>query len=418
VLVQPETAERLSTEAESHADSEADDQPLVDVVVPVYNEEAQLASNVRRLRSYLDRDFPFAAIVTIVDNGSTDATPVIAANLSTELDGVRVLHLQNKGRGRALRAAWSMSEADVVVYTDVDLSTSLDALLPLVAPLLSGHSDLSIGSRLARGAHVVRGAKRELISRSYNMILRAALRNDFSDAQCGFKAARTDVVRRLLPLVDDESWFFDTELLVLAERSGMRIHEVPVDWVDDPDSRVNIAKTAAADLRGVARLIVHRRTVTGRLVADSEQVDTGHSKQAKLLERVVRFARVGFLSTLAYGVLFLCLRPTVGDYWGNALALGVCTVANVAAHRWLAMRDDPVLRGGLLLGGVAAFATSLLLTTTALLVASLVEGSGWMVSLLALLIASAVAAVIRFSVLRTLVFRARCSRQNPTSRTN
>ena len=137
---------------------------------------------------------------------------------------------------------------------DVDLSTDLDALLPLVAPLLSGHSDLAIGSRLARGSRTVRGPKREVISRGYNLLLRGTLRARFSDAQCGFKAIRADVARELLPLVEDDEWFFDTELLVLAERAGLRIHEVPVDWVDDPDSRVDIVRTALADLRGIGRL--------------------------------------------------------------------------------------------------------------------------------------------------------------------
>src|SRR5439155_19696948 len=164
-------------------------------------------------------------------------------------------HPDAKGRGRALRAAWSASRATVVAYMDVDLSTDLGALLPLVAPLLSGHSDVAIGTRLASGARVVRGPKRELISRSYNLILRTTLRANFSDAQCGFKAMRADVARALLPLVEDEGWFFDTELLVLTEHNGLRIHEVPVDWVDDPVSRVDIVSTAADDLRGVWRLL-------------------------------------------------------------------------------------------------------------------------------------------------------------------
>src|SRR5438093_13495930 len=138
---------------------------------------------------------------------------------------------------------------------DVDLSTDLCALLPPVAPLLSGHRDVAIGTRLASGARVVRGPKRELISRSYNLILRTTLRANFSDAQCGFKAMRADVARALLPLVEDEGWFFDTEVLVLAERNGLRIHEVPVDWVDDPDSRVDVAATAKADLLGIWRLL-------------------------------------------------------------------------------------------------------------------------------------------------------------------
>jgi hypothetical protein len=165
-----------------------------------------------------------------------------------------------RGAG-GLRTAWQASSARVVAYMDVDLSTDLDALLPLVAPLLSGHSELSIGTRLDRHAHVVRGAKREVISRGYNLILRAALRARFSDAQCGFKAVRADVARALLPLVEDQGWFFDTELLVLAEHNGLRIHEVPVDWVDDLDSRVHIVKTATDDLKGVVRMI--RRFAAG-----------------------------------------------------------------------------------------------------------------------------------------------------------
>ena len=153
---------------------------------------------------------------------------------------MRVVHLPQKGRGRALAAVWSTSDAPVLAYMDVDLSTDLGGLLPLVAPLISGHSDVAIGSRLARGARVVRGPKREFISRCYNLLLRTVLHVRFSDAQCGFKAVRRDAAEQLLPLVEDTGWFFDTELLVLAERAGLRIHEVPVDWVDDPDSRVDI----------------------------------------------------------------------------------------------------------------------------------------------------------------------------------
>ena len=232
--------------------------PVVDIVVPVYNEEADLESSVRRLRAYLDDRFPFASAITIADNASTDATWSIARQLADSMPGVRALHLDEKGRGRALRQAWLASEAPIVGYTDVDLSTDLDALLPLVAPLLSGHSQVSIGSRLARGARVTRGPKRELISRSYNLILRTVLRVGFRDAQCGFKAMRADVARLLLPEIRDQAWFFDTELLVLAERAGLRVHEEPVDWVDDPDSRVAIGSTALADLRGVWRLLWSR----------------------------------------------------------------------------------------------------------------------------------------------------------------
>jgi glycosyltransferase involved in cell wall biosynthesis len=236
---------------------------VLDIVVPVYNEEADLEPSVRRLHEHLTGQFPYPFRITIADNASTDATPQIAARLAAELPDVTTLRLAEKGRGRALREAWTASDAQVLAYCDVDLSTDLAALLPLVAPLISGHSDLAIGTRLARSSRVVRGAKREFISRSYNLLLRGTLGAGFSDAQCGFKAIRADVARRLLPLVEDTGWFFDTELLVLAERSGLRIHEVPVDWVDDPDSRVDILATAIADLKGIARLA--RALTTRRL---------------------------------------------------------------------------------------------------------------------------------------------------------
>src|SRR5579863_4062848 len=228
--------------------------PQVDIVVPVRNEEHDLAPSIRLLVGYLRSGFPFTARVTIADNGSTDRTWAIAGQLARQLPEVRAVRLEQPGRGRALRAIWTQSDAEVLAYMDVDLSTDLNALLPLVAPLLSGHSDVAIGTRLARGSRVIRGPKREVISRCYNMLLRACLGARFSDAQCGFKAMRAEQARALLPLTQDTGWFFDTELLVLAERAGLRIHEIPVDWIDDLDSRVDVVATAVADLRGMVRL--------------------------------------------------------------------------------------------------------------------------------------------------------------------
>lgn len=226
----------------------------VDVVIPVYNEERALRGCVDVLKSYLDEQLPFEWTITIVDNASTDATLAIANELTEATDQVRVLHLDEKGRGRALRTAWQWSDADVVAYMDVDLSTGLDALLPLVAPLVNGHSDVSIGSRLAPSSRTVRGPKRELISRGYNALIRLSHGAKFSDAQCGFKAARTDVIRPLLGHIKDDNWFFDTELLLLAEHNGLRVHEVPVDWVEDIDTRVRIRSTALEDIRGLIRV--------------------------------------------------------------------------------------------------------------------------------------------------------------------
>jgi len=229
--------------------------PEVEIVVPVRNEERELVPNVTRLLAYLEDRFPLTVRVTITDNGSTDATWALARGLADSHPGlVRAVRLDRPGRGRALRAVWSASDADVVASMDVDLSTELGALLPLVAPLLTGDADVAIGSRLAPGARVRRGLKRTVLSRGYNLLLRATLEVGFSDAQCGFKALRADAAQALLASVADDGWFFDTELLVLAERAGLRVHEVPVQWVDSPDSRVRILATVLGDLRGIWRL--------------------------------------------------------------------------------------------------------------------------------------------------------------------
>lgn len=310
-------------------------EPVLDVVVPVFNEARDLEPSVRRLHAHLRETFPYPFRITVADNASTDATPRIAARLVAELPEVRWLRLAKKGRGRALRAAWSDSRAPVLAYLDVDLSTDLAALLPRVAPLISGHSDIAIGTRLTRGSWVVRGLRREVISRCYNALLRSTLAVGFSDAQCGFKAVRRDVAERLLPLVEDTGWFFDTELLVIAERAGLRIHEVPVDWVDDPDSRVDILPTALADVRGIAR--------TGRALARGTLQMTGLRRSTDgdppsgpgLAGQLPRFAAVGALSTVGYMVLYAALRPATGPQTANALALLVCAVANTAANRRL-----------------------------------------------------------------------------------
>jgi len=363
--------------------------PQVEIVVPVHNEERSLALSVRRLHRFLTAEFPFRWRIVIADNASTDITPDIAEALARDLPHVSWFRLERKGRGRALRAAWSASEAQVVCYMDVDLSTDLRALLPLVAPLLSGHSDVAIGTRLAHGAHVVRGPKRELISRAYNRLLHVALHARFSDAQCGFKAVRRDVASDLLPAVRDESWFFDTELLVLAQRRGLRIHEVPVDWVDDPDSRVKIVRTAFDDLLGVARLLAG--------------------------SPVARFMGVGVVSTLAYALLYLLLRGPVGPAWANGLALALTAVGNTAANRRLTFgvrgRRDLVRHHG---RGAVVFVLTLALTSGALAVLHGLDASPpRAVELAVLVAASLVATVTRYVALRTWVF-ARRRRHHPS----
>jgi glycosyltransferase involved in cell wall biosynthesis len=367
----------------------------VEIVVPVYNEAAQLDERVRELRRFLNHSFPFSALVTVVDNASTDDTGRVAAELAASLQGVAAMRLPRKGRGFALRSAWSTSRASVVAYMDVDLSTALPALLPLVAPLLSGHRDVAIGSRLAPGAHVVRGPKRELISRAYNLLLKLTLRGRFSDAQCGFKALRRDAAERLLPLVQDNEWFFDTELLVTAERLGLRIGEVPVDWVDDPDSRVDIVSTAAADLRGVWRLLVSRPKGLRRIRSNEVTAD-----------QLLRFAGVGVVSTLGYLFLFVAWRPLVGPYGANALAMAIATLFNTAVHRELSRTTDGQARRGRLFavaGGL--FLVSVGLTSLGLAVAQWLAPSVLLAEVIAITVANAFAAVVRFAVLRAWIFR-------------
>jgi glycosyltransferase involved in cell wall biosynthesis len=370
-------------------------QARIEIVVPVYNEDASLQDSIRRLHAFLSDELPYAWRIVIADNASTDATLAIARALAFELDHTTVLHLDQKGRGRALRAAWTASDADVLCYMDVDLSTDLRALLPLVSSLIAGHSEVAIGSRLAPGSHVVRGRKREFISRSYNRMLHLGLRTTFSDAQCGFKAIRADAARRLLPEIEDQGWFFDTELLVLAQRRGMRIHEVAVDWIDDPDSRVDIVSTAITDLRGVLRL--------GFATA------------------LPRFLAIGVLSTVAYALMFLLLRGGLGALGANALALALTAVANTQANRHFTFRIRG--RAGLVrqhAGGALVYLIALGLTAGALdVLTQLDRHPSRLLEVGVLVVASTVTTMTRYVALRTWVF-ARAARApallRPTTR--
>jgi glycosyltransferase involved in cell wall biosynthesis len=225
----------------------------IDVVIPVYNEEHVLSQSVNTLRQFLEKNLPNQCTVVIADNASTDKTWDIAQALSREYTDVTATHLDEKGRGRALRKAWLESTADIVSYMDVDLSTKLDAFPKLVQSIEDGYS-IVIGSRLLQGSSVKRSFKRELTSRSYNFIIKAMFRTKFADAQCGFKAMSSKAAKELVPLIKDHEWFFDTELLITAEQKGYRISEIPVSWVEDPDTRVAIFKTALDDLKGLLRL--------------------------------------------------------------------------------------------------------------------------------------------------------------------
>jgi len=397
----------------------------VEIVVPVRDEERDLGPSIRRLAAYLSTRFPFRAVVTIADNGSTDRTWAVARALAAEFDAVRTVHLDQSGRGRALRSVWSASDADVLAYMDVDLSTDLNALLPLVAPLLSGHSDLAIGTRLARGARVVRGPRREVISRCYNMLLHATLGAGFSDAQCGFKAIRADKARLLLPLTRDTGWFFDSELLVLAERAGLRIHEVPVDWVDDPDSRVKVVATALADLRGIARLRwgLSRGTIQvprlgGRVPPGGPGRPGEPARPGGLYRQLARFLAVGVASTLAYVVLYLGLRTGLSAQLANAVSLLATALLNTAVNRrfTFGIRGRPDLARHQA-QGLLAFGAGLALTSGALAALHAVAAHpARATEVTVLVLANLLATAIRFVIYRHWVFRRRraAPAANPT----
>lgn len=233
-------------------------EPRIEIVLPVLNEQAALEGSVRTLATYLNDHCPYPSGITIADNGSTDDTWQIARRLTAAYTQVHALRLEQRGRGLALRTAWLQSDADIVAYMDIDLSTGLESFLPLVAPLVSGQRRVATGSRLLAGARVTRGAKREVISRCYNLLIHLLVPHQFADAQCGFKAIRRDAAVELLPLVENNHWFFDTELLLLAEERGYPVHEVPVRWTDDPDTRVHIVKTAREDIAGLLRVRMQR----------------------------------------------------------------------------------------------------------------------------------------------------------------
>ena len=401
----------------SAAQSQASQAPpgvQVEIVIPVRNEERDLEPSVRRLHAFLREEFPFSARVTIADNASDDGTWTRALVLAAELDGVRAVRLERPGRGGALRSVWSGSDAAIFAYMDVDLSTDLNALLPLLAPLLSGHSDVAIGTRLARGARVIRGPRREVISRCYNLLLHASLGTGFSDAQCGFKAIRADAARVLLPLTEDTGWFFDTELLVLAERAGLRIHEVPVDWIDDTDSRVKLLSTALGDLRGIVRLGtgLARGAITVPVLGDpsppgSRSGGGSARRHGLLVSQLARFMAVGVACTAAYVLLFVLLRGGLGAQGANAVSLLVTAVANTAANR----RVTFGIRGRAQAGrhqvrGLLAFGIGLALTSGALALLHHTDpGPGRVTEVTVLVAANLLATIVRFGLYRSWVFR-------------
>lgn len=346
----------------------------VEIVIPVLNEERSLPGCIKTLSAFLSDSFPLPWTITIVDNGSTDETWSIATALAEQNERVHARRLEIRGRGAALRAAWRDSEADIVAYMDVDLSTGLGALLPLVAPLASGHSEIAIGTRLAHSARTLRCLKREVVSRGYNAVLKYGFGVRFTDAQCGFKAARTDVIRPLLNKIEDNAWFFDTELLLLAEHNGLRVHEVPVDWIEDMDTRVRVVKTAMDDLKGLARVTWSMSTGNARIDMALPTAPTPTHPDAVLsrpravtLAKFASFATIGLFSGLLYALLYLPLRELWAPAVANLAALVLTGIINTEANRRWTFNRLGGQRVRLHLRAAVLFAANYALTTLAVL---------------------------------------------------
>lgn len=229
------------------------DRATVDIVVPVYNEEQALPRSILILTEYLRDNLRNPWQVIIADNASTDGTRPVSEDLCQKYAGVSYLPIPQKGRGRALRAAWLGSSADIVSYMDVDLSTDLIHLPQLLDAIEQGYH-IAIGSRLSKGSRVTRSLKREFTSRSYNLLIKSMFLTPFTDAQCGFKALTRQAAQAIVPSIENNNWFFDTELLIIAAKRGYKIKSVPVRWDDDPNTTVNITQTAAEDIKGLFRL--------------------------------------------------------------------------------------------------------------------------------------------------------------------
>jgi len=227
---------------------------LINLTIPVFNEEIQLRQTVLTIQDFLARLPEFDWQLSIANNASTDDTLEIAYELRNQFQNIEILNLNQKGRGLALKRAWLGSDAEVLSYMDVDLSSDLEYFPRLLNPVIDGSVDLSIGSRLLKPELTQRGWKRQIISQGYNSLIKIWFGNTFSDAQCGFKAISQKAARTLIPLVENNQWFFDTELLLMAENLGFSIHDLPVAWRDDPSSTVKILSTACEDLQGLWRM--------------------------------------------------------------------------------------------------------------------------------------------------------------------
>ena len=227
----------------------------IDVVLPCYNEISILRSSVERTLQFFNSAPQYNWHLVIADNGSTDRTDELGKTLAEKNDQVSIISIPEKGRGHALHQAWTTSSADIVTYMDVDLSTRIEHLLDLVQLIDRSNCEVAIGTRLSKQSKTKRSLKREITSQGYVFLIRLFFPSlSITDAQCGFKALKRTTAEVIVPKIKNREWFFDTELLIIAHKEKIGICELPVEWTEDPDSKVNILKTAFEDIRGLIRM--------------------------------------------------------------------------------------------------------------------------------------------------------------------
>ncbi len=225
----------------------------VTIVLPVYNEEDKLERNTLKLLEFCKKNIRHPFEIVIADNNSKDKTREIAEKLSKKHKQINYLYINRKGRGIALKTAWKEYKADVNIYMDIDLATDLSALPRLIDEVVKGNN-VVVGSRYLRNSKIKRTPFRMLISKVYNLMVRAMFKTRIKDMQCGFKAVDKKTVDNVIPRTEDTQFFFDTELILTAEAMHYKVKEIPVKWKEGKDTKVDFVRTITNYIKSLIKL--------------------------------------------------------------------------------------------------------------------------------------------------------------------
>ena len=284
--------------------------PKLLLMLPIYNEEEQLESSMRTVFDYATKNLSeYDWRVHVGDNASKDKSKEIYTKLHNENPTRFTFRtLDKKGRGLNLRDSWLKEEYDIAIYMDVDLSSDINAVKNMVDQIRDRKADLSVGSRLLPASKVIgRKLLREITSRGYVFIIKTLASTKISDFQCGFKAISKELALKIVPEVEDNTWYFDTELILLTEKSGYKVYECPVRWTDDPGSTVKVWKTATDDLKGLYRTLKQKKWL--RLAINEEVKKKYKSTLFDFLIQFSKFFFIGGVSLLInWGVMLLTQR--------------------------------------------------------------------------------------------------------------